>query len=291
MTDRELITKLQSLKKIKPDSAWQTSNRDLLLSQVSNSGARELSAWQLFTINFSSLAKAASRPAYALGAFVLILITGSIFSHQAFSSAKPNDSLYIARVISEKAKLNTMFNADERNKLAVQFATRQAQDISAVLADPNFNTEANRDQVAKLNESFNDEISSVKTHISYLSPKKNTENNKIEATDNIKADNVTIADSGKDDNGVQLFEGNKINTNIKVEANPKITVATTTPVLNATSVLNVANSVLASTTEADPSSSELNADKVLEEAKQLFEKKDYTKASDKLKEVVEIIKK
>ncbi len=290
MTDKELISKIKSLKNINPDANWLSQNRDLLLSQVSNSGARELSVWQVFAINLSSLAKAASRPAYALGAFVLILITGSIFSHQAFSSAKPNDSLYIARVISEKAKLNTMFNADERNKLAVQFATRQAQDISTVLADPSFNTEANQDAVAKLNNSFNEEIVSVKNHISYLSSKKKSENNQIDANTNVKLDLVTIADSGKDDSGVQLFEGNKINTNIKVEANPKIIAATTTPVLNATSVLNVANSVLATTTEADPSSSELNADKVLEEAKQLFEKKDYTKASDKLKEVDEIIK-
>lgn len=271
MTDKELITKLNSLKNIAPDTNWLANNRELLLSQVSNSGARELSAWSLFVINFSSLAKAASKPAYALGAFVLILLTGSIFSHQAFSSAKPNDSLYIARIISEKAKLNTMLNSDERNKLAVQFASEHAQDISAVLADPQFNTDENKDQVAKLNESFNDEIDSVKTHISYLSPKP-AKNNVI----NDVNDTVSMANSLKDNNGLQVFE----DANIKGDQ---------TPVVKATSVLNVDSTLLASSTLAS-TSTPVSADSVLDEAKELFEKKDYTKASDKLKEVDEMIK-
>lgn len=271
MTDKELITKLNSLKNIAPDANWLTNNRELLLSQVSNSGARELSAWSLFVINFSSLAKAASKPAYSLGAFILILLTGSIFSHQAFSSAKPNDSLYIARIISEKAKLNTMINSDERNKLAVQFASEHAQDISEVLADPQFNTDENKDQVAKLNESFNDEIASVKTHISYLSPKP-AKNNVI----NDINDTVSMANSLKDNNGLQVFE----DTNLKADV---------TPGAKATSVLNVDSTLLASSTLAS-TSTPVSADSVLDEAKQLFEKKDYTKASDKLKEVDEMIK-
>jgi len=271
MTNKELIAKLDSLKNINPDANWLSNNRELLLSQISNSGARELSAWSVFVINFSSLAKAASKPAYALGAFILILLTGSIFSHQAFSSAKPNDSLYIARIISEKAKLNTMFNADERNKLAVQFATEHAQDISAVLADPQFNNDENKDQVAKLNESFNDEINSVKTHISYLSPKA-VKNNTI----NDVSDTVSMANSLKDSDGVQIFEDNN-------KVNPVLT-----PGAKATSVLNIPNTLLATTTAS--TTTEVSADSVLDEVKQLFEKKDYTKASDKLKEVDEMIK-
>lgn len=271
MTDRDLITKLNKLKNINPDQSWLSSNRELLLSQVSNSGARELSAWSVFVINFSSLAKAASKPAYALGAFILILLTGSIFSHQAFSSAKPNDSLYIARIISEKAKLNTILNADERNMLAVQFATEHAQDISAVLADPQFNNDENKDQVAKLNESFNNEIDSVKTHISYLTPKTTKT-----ASINNSIDIVSMANSLKDDDGVQVFEDDS-------KIKPVLT-----PGAKATSVLNIPNTLLASSTEN--SVVEISTDSVLDEAKELFEKKDYTKASDKLKEVDEMIK-
>lgn len=243
MTDKELISKLNTLKTIKPDSAWTTSNRDLLLSQISNSGARDLNAWQLFVINFNSLAKAVAQPVYALGAFVLILISGSLFSHQVFGSAKPNDSLYIARIISEKAKLNTMFNSDERNKMAVQFATEHAQDISNVLADPKFNTEENKDQVAKLNESFDQEIKTVKSKISYLIPK-----DKVAIPEEPKAsgtDTVLMAGTEKATSGVQVVE-------VKLENKSE--------------------------------------DTIINEAKVLFDNKDYSKASDKLKEVDELIK-
>lgn len=284
MTDKDLIAKLNSLKNVSPDQSWLSQNRELLVSQISNSGARELPTWKVFIINFNSFTKAASRPAYALGAFVLILITGSLFSHQVFSSAKPNDSLYIARVISEKAKLNTMFNSDERNKLAVQFATEHAQDISAVLADPQFNNDSNKDQVAKLNECFNKEIDTVKTRISYLSPKTNT--NKEEA---VATETVSMANSLKDAEGMQVFE--------KQNLNP-----TTTPAAKATSVLSMPANLLSSsststlpinkveTTKEAEVKKAANADIILEEVKQLFDNKDYNKASDKLKEVDQMIK-
>ncbi len=250
MTDKDLISKLNSLKSIKPDSTWMTSNRDLLLSQISNSGARDLSAWQLFVINFNSLAKAVAQPVYALGAFVLILISGSLFSHQVFSSAKPNDSLYIARIISEKAKLNTMFNSDERNKMAVQFATEHAQDISNVLADPKFNTEENKDQVAKLNESFDQEIKTVKSKISYLIPKRVVSPEPDKST---TSDEVIMAGSEKATSGVQVLEVEVVADEIKI---PEIK----------------------------------SEETIINEAKVLFDNKDYSKASDKLKEVDELIK-
>ena len=262
MTDKDLIKKLNSLSNISPDLSWKASNRDLLLSQISNSGARDLSAWQIFVINFNSLAKTVSKPAYALGAFVVLLITGSLFSHQVFGNAKPNDSLYIARIISEKAKLNTMFNSDERNKLAVQFATEHAQDISAVLANPEFNNDTNKDQVAKLNASFDTEINTVKNKINYLIPKKDQDVKEVIATDT-----VSMAGSSKDNSGVQLLEAKSDN---KI-ATPST--ATITPV----------SQTISSSTDA-------SADTILDEAKQLFDKKDYTKASNKLKEVDELIK-
>ena len=192
MNDKALIAKLNKLKAITPDSDWKSSNRELLLSQISNSGAHELSAWEVFVINLSSVAKALSKPAYALGVFALVLVSGSLFSHQIFGGAKPNDSLYIARIISEKAKLNTILNPEDRNKLAVQYATEHAQEISAVMADPEFNNENNKDQVAKLNDNFNQEINNVKSHISYLSTK-------VENTDNvIKGAEIKLAATGTD---------------------------------------------------------------------------------------------
>ena len=263
MTDKDLIKKLNTLKNINPDSAWTAGNRDLLLSQITNSGARDLSAWQIFVINISSVARTVSKPVYALGAFILVLITGSLFSQQVFGNAKPNDSLYIARIISEKAKLSTVLNTDDRNKLAVQFATDNAKDISAALANPAFNNDTNKVQVAQLNNSFSNEINTVKTRISYLSPSKVSSVPEVKPT---STDTVSIADSGKDNKGLQLSETPSIKTTATV------TTATVTP-----------KTLIATSTD-------VTADTLLNEATQLFDNKDYTKAVDKLNAVDELIK-
>lgn len=299
MTDKDLIKKLNSLKNIKPEADWKTSNRDLLLSQISNSGAVNLSAWKIFSINFNSFIKAASQPAYALGVFVLLLIGGSLFSHEVLNSAKPNDSLYIARIISERAKLTTVLNTNDRNKLAVRFALEHAQDISNILADSSFNTEENKDQVARLNESFNEEIETAKNKISYLTPKKVIveEDKNIIATE---TDLFLIAGNDKDNHGLQVVDNveNQKSELTIISPIKKTELVPATP----SSTLTKANNEKASTTENSPediivnaplnisSSSNLITDSILNEAKQLSENKDYGKVSEKLREVGELIK-
>ncbi|MFA5184605.1 MAG: hypothetical protein WC456_03735 [Patescibacteria group bacterium] len=280
MTDKELIARLNSLKNISPDQNWLKSNRELLLSQVSNSGAEKLAVWKIVLIDFTSAMKAISRPAYALGAFVLMLLSGAMFSQQLLAGAKPNDSLYIARIISEQVKLNTTFNTETRDKLAVQFATSHAQDISAVLADPEFNTEANREQVAKLNDSFKAEVNMAKDRISRLPSTVKKAPVPVPAA----LDDVVIAENSKDGQGIELFE--KTETAVTpAEPGTGTVAASTTPEASSTAGIETG---AAATAETETGSSE--ADKVLEEATKLFDQKDYTKAADKLKEVDEIIK-
>ena len=279
MTDRELIKKLNSLKNIEPDSAWMSSNRGVLLSQISNSGARELSTWKMFVINFNSFVKVAAQPAYALGMFLLVLVGGGLFSHQVFNSAKPNDSLYIARIISEQARLTTVFNSDDRNKLAAKFSLEHARDISTVLADPSFNNEDNKDQVAKLSESFSKEIENVKTRISYLTPK--TEINQPEIKNAvIEEDVVSMAGSDKDTKGLQISEKQSVKED-------SFLLATTSVEDSKAEGVNTAS---ATPREISSSSVAITSSIILDEAQQLSNSKDYQKASEKLQEVRELIK-
>lgn len=273
MTEKDLASKLKNLRQINPDENWLVSNREVLLTQISNSGAANLSAFKILLINFQSTLKALSQPAFALGTFVVVLITGSIFSHQIFAKTKPNDSLYIARVISEKARLNTVFNTEERNKLAVQFATEHAQDITTVLSDPAFNNDSNKDQVAKLNASFNQEINNVKTRMSSLKPK---------AQEPLKEEEiVSIANSEKDNSGIEISE-NQDNKNNDTSKSNSLEMEKSTSSLVATS---------SSSTKIEAISHDsLETDKILDEAQKLFDNKDYGKALDKLREVDEIIK-
>lgn len=283
MTNKDLISKLNNLKRMSPDQNWLDSNRELLLSQISNSGAENLSIWRASFINFTSVMRSLSQPAFALGVFIVVLFSGALFSQGLLASTKPNDSLYIARIISEKVKLNTIFNTEARNKLAVQYASEHAQDISAVLADPAFNTEENRDQVAALTDSFEKEVDTVKTHISRM-PVAVKKPVVADATD------VVIADSSKDGQGISLAETPGIDNGVI-----KLSVDKEPESLASGAVLDKGAALTATSASSTPAldvkvEGASDAEKILDEAKQLFDSKDYGKASDKLKEVKDIIK-
>jgi hypothetical protein len=286
MTDKELISKLNTLKNVSPESSWLASNRELFLAQISNSGADKLSGGQVFFINFKSFLKASSQPVFALGVFVLVLISSSLFGHKLFSQAKPNDSLYIARIISEKVKLNTVWNPEEKNKLAVSFATNHAKDISEVLSDPSFNNEENKDQVAKLNDSFNKEIDNVKKMVSSSAVKvvhqDETKNNSVEMSDEA----VSIAAEHKAEQGIQVSEPTQsqpehaeIKTSTTIKEEPEAT---------STEIKASSTEVKAETVVLDNKIDE--ADKMIDAAKESFNNKDYNSVINKLNEVTEIIK-
>jgi len=286
MTNRELASKLNTLKNVNPNSEWLASNRNLLLAQISNSGAEDLSSRKVFFINFRSALQAASRPVFALGVFVLIMLSAT-FSHEIFDEAGPNDSLYIARVISERLKLNTTFGSEARDRLELKFASDHAKEISAMLADPEFNIEANKDQIAKLTDNFSKEVETVKSRVSRINyPAATTKIDEVsETAQNI---DVVIADSTKDDQGIQVSA-------IPVDEPLVSAVASTESVepLETESPEEAASLIENLETEIDgENKASLNDDvnKILEEAKILFEQGDYNGVVEKLTEVDSIIK-
>jgi hypothetical protein len=290
MDNQDLISKLNNLKNTTPEAAWLASNRNLLLSQISNTGADNISAWQSFVISLSSLAKTASQPAFALGTFIILLLSGSFFSRNLFLNTKPNDSLYIARIISEKVRVNTTMDSDARNKLAMQYATEHAQDITKVLADPTFNNEANKVQVAKLNDSFKAEVATMQTKINNIDAQEVVSNKvvavvpqvpaKINAATKNDNDNVVIADNARDKTGIQLDSSSKAGKEVVVEP------AKATGIVPTKAATTTDTTSSTSQTVVKPNS----ANKILDEAQKLFDNKDYSEASKKLQEVEAIIK-
>ncbi len=206
MTDRELIKKLNNLNNVKPDESWKASHREILLSQVENTSgdfhvSKMENVWML-TRNFL-----ASVPqfAYASLAIVVFLATGIFFGDRL--PVGPNNSLFIARTISERAKLSTMSDGEAKSRLTVQYASEHAQDIANTLSENK--SDANQDEVAKLNTTFKTEIAKVKEN---LPAAKNT-----------------------DDEVVTIAESDVATTGLSVYANPetgdnKGVVASSTPV-------------------------------------------------------------
>ncbi len=298
MTEKNLIKKLNNCKNVNPDAEWLNSNRELFLAQISNSGANKLNAWEIFCINLKCVAKAASQPVFALGVFFIVLVVSSIFTHRIFSQAKPNDSLYIARIISEKAKLNTVLDPGERDKLAVKFATGHARDISTVLANPEFNTEANSQKVEKLNESFTKEIETAKNKIVKINERaaaqtQNQNQSGQASSTPTEEDVISIAidEDYIESNGIEItgtetteVEVDLATSAVKKEDTKEDTKDKDTAKEETTDLASSTDEVAKLITESTETPKK-PSDQIIEEAIKLFENKDYENVINKLNEI------
>ena len=277
MKSQDLIVKLRSLNSVEPDAKFLNNNRELLLSQIENSGIEKISSFDRVLLTSENLARLFSKPAFALGAFVLVLFGANFVSSSVLEKSKPNDSLYIARVISERVKVNTTLNQEARERLAINYALRHAEDLASILSDEKFNNEENSDQLAKLSNDFINEVNKVESSLSRLSSKSQKVTVKIEepkvAVDSNEGEALmVIADNSKDDNGIEIYipEKKVIGVNTETKASS-----------SATSLEEFEGELIIQS----PATSKTS------EAKELVEKKDYDGALNKLNEAVESIKK
>lgn len=292
MTEKQLIAKLNSMKDVNLDSTWLKGHREVLYTQVENSGAVELSAWNKLVCEVKALALTASRPAVSVASILLVVASMGIFSHKLFSNAKPNDSLYIARIISEKAKVNMTFNDNNRSKLEAKFAASHAQDIAAVLADDSIDNDS--ETAKNLSAEFDKEINTVKSSLAKVTPSINAsavavarvDNNSKENVDDLISpdDQVFAADSSKDSSGIAIYNGEKdvtaaTNTD-DIEVKGNTSTETEVDLDNGTSTESGLEASSSATTTVD----------VTDEIKQYFNNKDYNGAIDKLKEIEQSIK-
>src|SRR3989338_7524674 len=137
MNERKLIKKLNNLKNIKPDNNWKKNYQEILYSQISANRLGTDSRTNLGIIWKSImprqiLANLAKPVWVSLAASILILVVG-IGGVYASKNSKPGDSLYIAKIISEKAKFAITFDEEDKAKLGVEFAVNRAREMKLVL--------------------------------------------------------------------------------------------------------------------------------------------------------------
>jgi hypothetical protein len=203
---KHLLSQLHKMKEIEPDKEWKSQSQEFLRTHLS--GDIKSGVFSKLVIWIKGFAQASSQPAFALAAFVLILITGTVFFNPVLSDAKPNDSLYIARIISEKAQVNMTFNKESRERLSAQFATNHAKDITNLMNDPEFQKEVNNeDKIADLNENFNKEINSVRDSINNINENLKQDSGK---ENNEKEDSAT-------DNNTNNLDENNLDSNLDEE--------------------------------------------------------------------------
>jgi len=276
MNNKELIEKLNSLKAVGPDNGWREDNREILTSQIFNSTvASEECDLAVFTLP-QKITRFFSQPAWAVFLIALIIISGGVFSTRAARDIKPGGSLFIARIISEKAQLAITFNKEEKNKLGIKFASDHAKEITRVLAETDL-SEENKIKTDKLTQDFKREINEVRNKLREMNIAK--EEGVKEEINEGEAD-VFSANLKREEEGVKLYfpKSGESEESDQAEDDSE----------QAISKEEVATST-GETFNADSGANLEDAHKILEEAEELFDEKDYDGAEDKLEEVDAII--
>ena len=245
MNEKEILNQLNKFQNVKPDDAWKKSNRDILLSQISNSQSTnvEFSWLQNFRMQMQALTNL-SQPAMAVVLIMLFIVSGGTFGLRASKDTKPGDSLYIAKIISEKAQLAVAFDQEKKMKLGMQFVGNRADELSQVLANKTSEemTEAEKQEVNELVNNLKQEIKNV--------ARQAEKNQTVAIIEEPVEDEgmVYTAGSGRTENGVQVSE------------NPQAVASSSTPVV-----------------ETNPST-------ILQQARELLNQADYNAAISKLEE-------
>ena len=268
-----LASELSQLKNIKADQTWKENNRDILLCQIQNNYS-DVSV--LFDKKSFNIFKIFSQPVFAAFSILTLLISGGAFSVYAANSSKPGDSLYIAKIISEKAQMAVTFDNDAKNKLGLKFANDRAQKIAEVLSHTD--SESEKDKTDQLSGDFQKEIVVVKTKMNSIKI-LNKNNDNIDSVNNQKPEDdpeLYSAGLGKDNKGVQVSDPVAIKID---EINNQKTASNTNQIIeNNTSTSTPGEINIPATPE-----------KMVEDAEKMFGEKDYEGAQDKLKEVGQII--
>lgn len=258
MNDQELLKKLNNLKTIKPDDNFKRNYREILFSQISagqtvNKSASNLKIiWQ--SIRPGKIFMDLAKPVWVISlasALILIIGIGGVYVSK---SSKPGDSLYIAKIISEKAQLVMAFDEKDKAKLGLEFATNRAKEITQVLEESKEPGDKQNKKVEQLSRNFKKEISQVKTRLTTIKAAENQD----------KAEEPAVfgANLGKNNQRMELAEPVKPAADRQVR--PDLAATTTKENLN-------------------------SPDKALAEAEKMFAEKNYDGTIDKIEEARQIM--
>ncbi|MCK4553941.1 hypothetical protein KAU19_03185 [Candidatus Parcubacteria bacterium] len=308
MTEQELLSQLNNLKNIKPDSQWKTGNREILLNQISSSQEEVRVSWLAslrsgFRIlenmlphspqfgGARQLIRQLSQPVWAVVLIMVIVFGGGIVSLNASRDTKPGDSLYIAKVISEKTQLAITFNEKEKVKLGIEFAGNRTKEITQVLAEADNVIKEKEAKVEKLSQNFKKEINTVKSRLVKINAIQRSQDVKCE--ENFTDDELNITT----DETIGVFSANLEKSDQRMEiSEPSDLESTVVDEQQSDSGAQDQVELVADSAGGDSEDFAVSAveqandvTKVLEEAEKLFDEKDYNGTLDKLTEANNII--
>lgn len=261
-----MIKKINNLKTVKPDDNWKKNYREILFSQISagQTASQPKTNLQIIweSIEPKQILADLAKPVWSVSLASLLILAVAVGSVYASKNSKPGDSLYIAKIISEKAQLAITFSEEDKAKLSLEFATNRAKEITQVLQEVKEPENKKNEKVQQLSQNFKNEIKQAKSRLTAIKVEKN-QNKEDESQ-------VFGANLGKNNQRMEVAEPSTVNKNNQSQTQVSPEEPTT---VNATYTPESAN----------------EPDKMLEEAEKLFAEKNYDGTIDKLEEVNKVI--
>lgn len=253
---KNIILQLNNLKNIKADSEWKERSREILLSQISGSFSLEKEEEQTgFSYYFKNFLH---QPALVVAVIIIVVLGGGGVSIGASFDSKPGDSLYIAKIISEKAQLTFTFDEKEKTKLNIEFAKNRAKELAQVLERNN----EGEDSVAveKLSNNFKKEISATRERLS------RTGSSNMVIEDSSEVFSATV---GKSDEGIEIHDSG---AGQDIVAQPEVN-----------------SQISATSSDGNIVIRKIGVIEALNEVEKMFSDHDYDGALDKLNKVENVI--
>lgn len=200
MNDHFVSQQLKKLRQITPNADWVSQQRQVIMAQVYHGQQPVSLAFSRWSDLWLSFKYAFSQPGVVVSAILAtVLLGGGTTSYLVGRQAKPGDSLYIAKQLSERAQLLAVsFDRAEQNKLKLALASQRVSEMAAV------DQQADQQQAAAISREFKQTVSDVKDRLAQAESQAATaalvKANQPKATIN-KVDDTFSAATGKDKTG------------------------------------------------------------------------------------------
>lgn len=172
MENKEIIKKIQELKKIKPSSEWLTLNRDFLLRECKASLGdvpMEKISWQDYGQYFVRLfSQRMFEPAIVILLLLGVFLSSSLIVNAAFYSL-PGDYLYQVKIALERTQVAITPDEGKKVELKMEFAKKRVEELDKIVAQPDITPEAKKEKINVAVNEFKKNVVAVKEHIDKVS--------------------------------------------------------------------------------------------------------------------------
>ena len=166
MDEKQLISKIQLLKEIKPSEDWVLSCRARLAFRLEMDRKKNLLNKDAFVLKelFAFLGNARQRPsfnwAHSFAVAAMVVVGGGTLTVWAAGQAMPGSPLYPVKLAVEKARVSASLSEESRFQLQTKLADARLQELTEVV-NSNDSADKKVEKMSQVVESIQDQLATV----------------------------------------------------------------------------------------------------------------------------------